>query len=133
MSSKCCGMGEGNVRGRSGKWGGWRRGARSAARKGAAVAGWVLPGAVLALMPKCPLCLAGYVVVLTGIGFSASTIEYARRGVVFVCVLCLAVLSARLLWRGVRWRRRRNVKAVDASRDISNVTECWLLSAATKG
>lgn len=111
MSSKCCGMGEGNVRGRSGKWGRWGHAARMMSRKCAIVAGWVLPGAVLALMPKCPLCLAGYVVVLTGIGFSGSTIEYARRGVVFVCVLCLALLSARLLWRGVVWRKQRRVHA----------------------
>ena len=76
--------------------------ARSCCGRGAEVAGWVVPGATLALLPKCPACVAAYVAVATGVGVSVSTAAYIRTSLVIASVCVLALLAAR---RGIRWLR----------------------------
>jgi hypothetical protein len=39
---------------------------------------WVLPSAILVLVPKCPACLAAHVTLWTGLGLSLSTATYLR-------------------------------------------------------
>ena len=77
--------------------------ARSCCRGGAEIAGWVVPGATLALLPKCPACVAGYLALATGLGVSFSTAAYLRTSLVIFSVSVLILLAAR---RGIRWRRR---------------------------
>ena len=72
---------------------------RTLTRRCCGVAGWVVPGAVLALLPKCPACVAGYVAVATGLGISISTASYLRRGAVVLCLALLLYLAARAAWR----------------------------------
>ncbi len=59
-------------------------------------AGWVVPGTVLALMPKCPACVAAYVA-LAGIGISASTASYVRTAAILLCVVSLVFLGIRTI------------------------------------
>ena len=72
----------------------------SIARRGGDVAGVLLPGAVLALLPKCPACVAAYVALATGLGISFSTAAYIRTSLVIVSVSVLVFVAAR---REIRW------------------------------
>ena len=65
---------------------------------------WVLPGAVLVVMPKCPACVAGYIALATGVGISFSAAENLRTLVLTACFLTLSFLAIK---RVRVWRRRR--------------------------
>ena len=55
----------------------------------------ILPAALLVLLPKCPLCLAAWLTVATGVSFSAAGVAWARASIV---VSCLAALAS-VIWR----------------------------------
>ena len=63
------------------------------------VAAWVLPGALLALMPKCPACVAAYVALWTGLGLSLSAAFYLRSSLLVLCVASLLYLVLQRLGR----------------------------------
>jgi hypothetical protein len=56
------------------------------------VSAWVLPSAILVLVPKCPACLAAHVAIWTGFGLSLSTATYLRWGLLVLCVASLLFL-----------------------------------------
>jgi hypothetical protein len=74
------------------------------------VARWLVPSAILALLPKCPVCLAAYLAVGTGVGLSMSTAAYVRMGLVVICITSLSFLVAKRIAR-LYVRRSRNVLA----------------------
>lgn len=60
---------------------------------------WAVPGAILVLLPKCPLCVAAYVALFTGVGLSLTAATQLRLGVLILCLVSLALLAARAVCR----------------------------------
>lgn len=67
--------------------------------RGVVAAKWIVPSAVLALIPKCPLCVAAYIALATGVGISFTTAAYLRSAAIAGCLLCLTCLAAKFLYR----------------------------------
>lgn len=63
---------------------------------------WALPIITLALVPKCPACIAAYVLLLTGIGLSFPAATAARWLLIALSIAALAWLAGR---RGLNWPR----------------------------
>ncbi len=61
------------------------------------LAGWIIPGAILAVLPKCPVCVAAYVALATGIGVSLPTATWLRAGLAALCVAALVFVAGRRL------------------------------------
>lgn len=82
-------------------------GASSRWRLGGEVAGWIVPGATLVLMPKCPACVAAYVALVSGLGISMTSASHLRM---LLLALCIGVLLCLVLRRLVRFMARGSIK-----------------------
>ena len=79
-----------------------RRSNASFVRRTVELAGWILPGTLLAFFPKCPLCVAGYVALATGLGMSLTVATYMRWTLLAFCLGSLAFMASRLISRRLR-------------------------------
>ena len=70
------------------------RGCCKVARRSGEIAGWIVPGAILALLPKCPMCLAAYLMMATGISVFEAAVSL-RAFLLVVSVSSLVLLGRR--------------------------------------
>ena len=73
-------------------------------RRAREVAGWLVPGALLALMPKCPLCLVAYVALCSGLTMSCSSAHLLMR---LLTALCIGTLALCVVRRVVNFRQNK--------------------------
>ncbi len=59
------------------------------------IAGCMLPVSALMLLPKCPVCLAAYIAIVTGVGISVSTATYLRVLFLTLCIASITCLAAK--------------------------------------
>lgn len=74
----------------------------TAARKKIRPARILLPGILLILIPKCPLCLAAWIALGTGIGISFTVATWLRWGLIALGLVALCYLifkSTVQLWK----------------------------------
>ncbi len=69
----------------------------SVSRRLAAALQWAIPLTTLALIPKCPACIAGYVLLFTGLGLSLPAAATIRWTIITLCVTALLTLAVRWL------------------------------------
>lgn len=75
---------------------------RRPARRFSGAAASLLPGAALLLLPKCPLCLAAWLTVVTGIAVPAAAAAHVREMMVVFWAAALALAATQIVRRRAR-------------------------------
>jgi len=72
-------------------------------RRSLEIARWLVPGVILALIPKCPVCFAAYVAMGTGLGLSFTTAAQLRWFLISLCIVAFVYLVVRKLHAGQKF------------------------------
>jgi hypothetical protein len=103
-------------------------GKKRLARRTRGAASWALPSIALALVPKCPMCIAAYLAIGGSLGVSLSTAAHLRTALVWLCWSVLVLLTARTV---MRFRTREVAAARQALRSAQpNTRRSQVQSAA---
>ncbi len=73
--------------------------ARTCCKHTAHAAGWIIPSTILALLPKCPACIAAYVALATGLGISIPTASLLRTSLLALSISALIFVAIKLILR----------------------------------
>src|SRR5260370_37546088 len=92
---------------------------RRLARRWARAAASTLPGAVLVLLPRCPLCLAAWLTAVAGVGISAAAAAHVRGLIVVFWVPAAALAAAQII------RRRTYVRSLERQRTFPGGKRLW--------
>ena len=68
---------------------------RTFPRRCANVLGWIIPGVIMAMLPKCPMCLAAYIAIWSGVGISLSAATHLRMSLLVLSVGLALFMAAR--------------------------------------
>ena len=79
----------------------------------AQAAGVVFSSLMLIVMPKCPVCMAAYVALMTGISISTAVASHLRLGLLIVCLSVLACLAVKGLSKCCRGRAGAKLPQVE--------------------
>ena len=72
------------------------------------IARCALPLGILALLPKCPLCIVAYLAAASGVGISIAAAAYFRTGLLLLCFVSLGYFVISTAFRFRAQRRRRH-------------------------
>jgi hypothetical protein len=75
---------------------------RTFPRRCADVLGWIIPGVIMAMLPKCPMCLAAYIAIWTGVGISLSAAAHLRMSLLVLSVGLALFMAAKNTSRLIR-------------------------------
>ena len=93
------------------------------ARRARGAAAWALPSVVLALVPKCPLCIAAYLAIGGGLSVSFSTAMQLRMALVWLCWSALMLLAVRMSIRFIHRIRtaRKHENSSETCRGMTSI------------
>jgi hypothetical protein len=72
---------------------------RTFSRQCVDVFGWIIPGAILATLPKCPICLGTYIALWSGLGLSLSAATHLRVSLLILSGGLILFMMARNIRR----------------------------------
>lgn len=81
------------------------------------MAGWILPSATLVLLPKCPVCVAAYVSMVSGVGISFASASILRNSLL---VLSISALLGLMLKRCSNNQTKKQFKTNFTKNNIPN-------------
>lgn len=85
----CCTVAAARLSGQANKTADGNTHPPSSAGRSFKFARWSVPTLILAVLPKCPVCLAAYLALGTGVSLSVATASLFRISVVSLCVAML--------------------------------------------